>query len=176
MRAYDPDRTSGLPPELEHWLLASPYETWELSFDSLCGQMAQEARMSGVKLFRKQDQDFRFEREEPFSILAFVNSGVTDTMGGGMGVFGAGSDVEWTVTYDELLFIHSGHFTLKVGEAVYRAGPGDTLWIPRDTPLSYVAEEDVWFFFAVYPASSSPSAGKAKRYPDAPPSEKDVRA
>ena len=100
--------------------------------------------MSGVKLFRKQDQDFRFESEEPYSILAFVNSSITDTMGGGMGVFGAGSDVEWTVTYDELLFIHSGHFTLKVGEAVYRAGPGDTLWIPRDTPLSYVAEEDVW--------------------------------
>ena len=128
--------------------------------------------MSGIKHFRKQDQDFRFEGEAPFSILAFVNSSITDTMGGGMGVFGAGSDVEWTVTYDEILFIHSGHFTLKVGGVVYRAGPGDTLWIPRDTPLSYVAEEDVWFFFAVYPASSSPSAGKAKRYPDAPPQKR----
>ena len=49
-----------------------------------------------------------------------------------MGVFGAGCDIEWTVTYDELLFIHSGHFTLKVGRAAYRRGPGDTLWFPRE--------------------------------------------
>lgn len=127
--------------------------------------------MSGVKLFRKEDQDFGFEGELPAAIHAFVNAGNSSTMGGGMGVFGAGCDIEWTVTYDELLFIHKGNFTLKVGEAVFRAGPGDTLWIPRDTPLSYVAEEDVWFFFAVYPAASSPSAAVAKRYPEAPPQE-----
>ena len=125
--------------------------------------------MSTVELFRKQDQDFSFEGALPASILAFVNASNSSTMGGGMGVFGAGCDVEWTVTYDEFLFIHAGHFTLKVGDKIYAAGPGDTLWIPRDTPLSYVAEEDVWFFFAVYPAASSPSAGKTTRYPDAPP-------
>ena len=125
--------------------------------------------MSGVKLFRKQDQDFSFEGEMPESHAAFVNAGNSSTMGGGMSLFGAGCDYEWTVTYDEILFIHSGNLRLKVGDEVYCAGPGDTLWIPRDTPLSYVAEEDVWFFFAVCPATNSPAASKTKRYPDAPP-------
>jgi len=125
--------------------------------------------MSGVKLFRREDQDFSYSGEVPASVLAFVNAGNSDTMGGGFGVFGAGCDVEWTVTYDEFIFIHQGRFKLAVGDDVYHAGPGDTLWIPKDTPLSYVADEDVWFFFAVYPAVASPSASQAKDYPAAPP-------
>lgn len=125
--------------------------------------------MSGVKLFRREDQDFSYSAEDNCSIHAFVNSGNSDGMGGGFGVFGAGSDMKWTVTYDEFLFIHSGSFQLKVGDEIYDAGPGDTLWIPKDTPLSYITEEDVWFFFAVSPASKSPSASIPKVYPDAPP-------
>ena len=128
--------------------------------------------MSGVKLFRAGDQDFSYAGDVPASVLAFVNAGNSDTMGGGYGVFGAGCDIEWTVTYDEFIFIHKGKFKLRVGDDVYPAGPGDTLWIPKDTPLSYVADEEVWFFFAVYPATSSPSASKTTVYPDAPP-EKD---
>ena len=128
--------------------------------------------MSGVKLFRREDQDFDYDRDstdEPFRISAFVNAAYSETLGGGLGVFGAGTDVAWTVTYDEILFIHSGQFQLKIGDEVFHAGPGDTLWIPKDTPLSYVAEEEVWFFFAVYPASESPSASIPRVYPDAPP-------
>jgi ethanolamine utilization protein EutQ len=125
--------------------------------------------MSDVKLFRREDQDFSYKGDIPAAVLAFVNAGNSDTMGGGFGVFGAGIDMEWTVTYDEFIFIHSGEFQLKIGDEVFDAGPGDTLWIPKDTPLFYVAEEDVWFFFAVYPATSSPSASVPNVYPDAPP-------
>jgi ethanolamine utilization protein EutQ len=130
--------------------------------------------MSGVKLFRREDQDFSYKddlpvNQEPYSILAFVNASNSDTMGGGFGMFGTGSNIEWTVTYDELLFIHSGQFQLKIGDEIFHAGPGDTLWIPKDTPLTYIAEEDVWFFFAVYPFSKSPSGSLSKVYPDAPP-------
>ena len=124
--------------------------------------------MSNVKLYRKQDQDFRFEGENPESHRAFVNAGNSSTMGGGMSVFGAGCDYEWTVTYDEILFIHEGNLKLKVGDEVFSASPGDTFWIPRDTTVTYLAEEDVWFFFAVFPATSSPAASKVERYPDAP--------
>ncbi len=125
--------------------------------------------MSGVKLFRREDQDFTYRDDMPASVLALVNAGNSDTMGGGLGVFGAGCDIEWEVTYDEFLFIHQGNFKLRIGDEVFEAGPGDTLWIPRNTPLSYVAEEDVWFFFAVYPAVNSPSASQAIAYPSAPP-------
>lgn len=128
--------------------------------------------MSAVKLFRREDQDFSYEgnlADAPYCISAFVNASNSETMGGGFGVFGAGSNVEWTVTYDEFLFIHSGQFQLKIGDEIFHAGPGDTLWIPKDTPLTYIAEEDVWFFFAVYPFSKSPSGSLSIVYPDAPP-------
>ena len=125
--------------------------------------------MSGVQLFRREDQDFSYTAEDNCSILAMVNAGNSDGVSGGFGVFGAGTKEEWTVTYDEILFIHSGQFQLKIGDEIYHAGPGDTLWIPKDTPLTYIAEEDVWFFFAVSPANASPSASIPNVYPDAPP-------
>ena len=128
--------------------------------------------MPGVKLFRREDQDFSYDSglaDEPYCISAFVNASNSETMGGGFGVFGVGSDVKWTVTYDEFLFIHSGQFQLKIDDEIFHAGPGDTLWIPKDTSLTYIAEEEVWFFFAVYPFSESPSASLPKVYPDAPP-------
>lgn len=124
--------------------------------------------MSDVKLFRAQDQDFTYAEGANEAVYAFVNSGISDGMGGGYGVFGAGTDMEWTITYDEFLFIHKGNFQLKVGDEVFHAGPGDTLWIPKDTPLSYVCDEDVWFFFAVNPAANSPSASQAITYPTHP--------
>ena len=125
--------------------------------------------MSKAKLYRKQDQDFRFEGKNPEAHRAFVNVGNSDTMGGGMSVIGAGCNYEWTVTDDEILFVYEGKLELKVGSKIFSAGPGDTLWIPRNTTVTYHAEEDVWFFFAVFPATNSPAAGKVQSYPDSPP-------
>ena len=123
--------------------------------------------MAEVKLFRKADQDFTLN-DAGAAVHALVNAGFSDAMGAGIGVF-EGCEMEWTVTYDELLFIHEGNFTLRVGDAAYNAGPGDTLWIPKDTPLVYEAKEKVTFFYAVYPASASPSASQTTAYPTAPP-------
>jgi len=134
-----------------------------------------EDRMSGVKLYRREDQDFSFKGDSsvkgyvPASYLAFANAGNSDTMGGGLAVFGAGSHLETKIDNDELLFIHTGQLDIKIGNEIFQAGPGDTLWIPKDTSLTYIAEEDVWFFFAVYPFSGSPAASVTKAYPDTPP-------
>lgn len=125
--------------------------------------------MSEVMLFRRADQDLAPAEDTRAAVLALVNAGNSDTMGAGIGVFDAGSDIQWTVTYDEVLFIHDGDFRLKVGDAVYHAGPGDTLWIPANTPLAYQADSPVTFFYAVYPAHNSPSAGQPHDYPTAPP-------
>ena len=125
--------------------------------------------MSTGRLFKRGDQDFTPKEGRTAAVLAMVNAGNSTTMGGGLGVFRAGTDVDWTVTYDEFLFIHEGEIQLKIRDQIYDAGPGDTLWIPADTPLSYIAERDVWFFFSVYPAVNSPSASQAIDYPEAPP-------
>ena len=120
-----------------------------------------------VKLFRKADQDLA--PNNGAAVLALVNSGFSEALGGGVGTF-EDCAIEWTVTYDEILFIMDGNFTLRVGDDAIRAGPGDVLWIPKDTALVYEADEKVTFFFAVYPATGSPSASKPIAYPTAGPS------
>jgi ethanolamine utilization protein EutQ (cupin superfamily) len=122
--------------------------------------------MAEVKLFREQDQ--KFTMEDGAAVLALVNAGNSPAMGAGIGIF-EDCRIEWTVTYDEVLFIHKGNFRLRVGKDVYHAGPGDTLWIPANTALVYEADAPVTFFYAVYPATKSPSAMKHVTYPSAPP-------
>jgi len=119
--------------------------------------------MSEVQLFCKKDQNFNLG-EINACVNALVNVGNSTTMGGGIGVFGAGSNMEWTVTYDEILFIHDGDFELQVGDVKYLAGPGDVLWVPSGTALIYKAEKDVTFFYAVSPVSNSPSTSTAQSF------------
>jgi ethanolamine utilization protein EutQ len=97
-----------------------------------------------------------------------VNRRVSTGMGAGIGVF-ENCAIEWTVTYDEVLFIKEGNFTLRVAGKAYRAGPGDILWIPKDTPLVYEAGERVVFFYAVYPVDKSPSTSKTIEFPTTAP-------
>lgn len=121
-----------------------------------------------VQLFRKSDQPFDLSNDNKASVLALVNVSNSDSLGAGIGIFDAGCNIPWTVTYDEVLFIHEGNFKLRVGEEVFNAGPGDTLWIPANTELVYDAPERVTFFYAVSPVSNSPSTGVAKTFPDTP--------
>ncbi len=120
-----------------------------------------------VKLFRKAEQDFTPRDGE--AVLGLVNTSYSETLGAGIGTF-EDCAYEWTVTYDEVLFIMEGELTLRVGDDAYRAGPGDVLWIPKDTALVYEAGEKVTFFYAVCPVDKSPSTSKPTDYPTAGPS------
>ncbi len=124
--------------------------------------------MAGVKLFRKADQDLT-PNERGGAVRGLINPTISDAMGGGIGTFEDCANA-WTVTYDEVLFIMEGELTLRVGDNAYRAGPGDVLWIPKDTALVYEAGEKVTFFYAVCPVDKSPSTSKPIDYPAAGPS------
>ena len=125
--------------------------------------------MPDVKLFRKSDQPFDLPNDMKASVLALVNVSTSETLGAGIGIFDAGCQVPWTVTYDEVLFVHQGHFKLRVGDDVFNAGPGDVLWIPAHTELVYDAPKAVTFFYAVYPVTESPSTSVANDFPTSPP-------
>lgn len=124
--------------------------------------------MAGVKLFRKADQDLT-PNERGGAFCSLINPTISDAMGGGIGTF-EDCAFETTVTCDEVLFIHEGEMTLRVGDDNYVAGPGDVLWIPKDTTLVYIADAKVTFFYAVFPATGSPSARQEIEYPTAGPS------
>jgi ethanolamine utilization protein EutQ len=123
--------------------------------------------MTDVKLFRQRDLDLT-PGQDGIVTVPVVNHGYSAAMGAGIGVFRE-CRIEWTVTYDEVLFIKDGNFTLRVGDKVYRAGPGDMLWIPKDTALVYEADAPVTFFYAVCPVDKSPSTSKTTAYPTSPP-------
>ena len=125
--------------------------------------------MAPVQLFRKDDQPFNLPNDDKASVLALVNVSNSESLGAGIGIFDAGCEVAWTVTYDEVLFIHEGQFKLRVGDDVFNAGPGDTLWIPAGTELVYDAPDAVTFFYAVSPVANSPSTGVAHSFPQSPP-------
>ena len=124
--------------------------------------------MQNVKLFKKSSLDFTAD-EYHSSINALVNVGNSSHLGAGIGTFSAGCNMEWTVNYDEVLFIHSGLFELRVENKAYLAEPGDILWIPANTALTYKADEDVTFFYAVYPVEKSPSTNTDIKHPESTP-------
>jgi len=123
--------------------------------------------VSDVKLFRARDLDLTPD-DKGIVTAPVVNRRVSTGLGAGIGVF-ENCAIEWTVTYDEVLFIKDGNFTLRIDGKAYRAGPGDILWIPKDTPLVYEARERVVFFYAVYPADKSPSTSKTIEFPTTAP-------
>jgi len=117
-----------------------------------------------VKLFRKADQDLT-PGENGAAVHGLVNTSFSRQMGAGIGVF-EDCSMEWTVTYDEILFILEGQFRLKTRVGTFHAGPGDTLWIPKDTWVVYEADAPVTFFYAVSPITGSPTTSIAQSYPE----------
>jgi len=123
--------------------------------------------MTGVQLFRKSDQDL-VPGPSGAAVQGLVNTSFSQRLGAGIGVF-QDCAMEWTVSYDEVLFILEGEFRLKTHEGTFHAGPGDTLWIPEGTWMVYTADAPVTFFYAVAPADRSLSTQIAKAHPTALP-------
>ncbi|MFZ1725374.1 MAG: cupin domain-containing protein [Albidovulum sp.] len=123
--------------------------------------------MPEVKMFRRSDQDL-VPGDAGAAVQGLVNTSFSTRLGAGIGVF-ENCEMEWTVTYDEVLFILEGEFQLKTKGGTFHAGPGDTLWIPEGTWLIYTATAPVTFFYAVSPVDGSPTTGIAKSHPMAKP-------
>ena len=60
--------------------------------------------------------------------------------------------LEWTVKYDEILFVVSGRIKVHTPEGILDAKANDSIWLPKGTPLTYEAE-DALVLFAIHPAN-----------------------
>ena len=63
------------------------------------------------------------------------------------------SQLPWHVTYDEIDYVIEGEFVLKVNEQVFHAGPGDVLYIPKDSQVVFASPSTCTVFYAIYPAN-----------------------
>lgn len=84
------------------------------------------------------------------AIAREINAACSRTMGAGIEYL-ENVTIEWTVTYDEVLFIHEGRLTIESGGERHDCVPGDIVWLPEGTALKYVAKERVGYFYALYP-------------------------
>ena len=92
--------------------------------------------------------------------IPVVEEDISKTMGAGIDIFEEGCSYEWTVIYDELMFVLEGNFRLVVGDERFECEPGDILWIPNGTPSKYEADGHTVCFYVLYPVDwENPKVG-----------------
>ncbi|MBX3569614.1 MAG: AraC family ligand binding domain-containing protein [Rhizobiaceae bacterium] len=84
------------------------------------------------------------------SIARVVHAGFSRHMGAGVEYL-ENVTIDWTVTYDEILFIKEGRLTLRFDDGEHECEAGDIVWLPEGTHLQYVARERAGYFYALYP-------------------------
>jgi ethanolamine utilization protein EutQ len=94
--------------------------------------------MSETKLFRKEDLDL--EPIDGMKTIGLVNTSFSEGLGAGIGVF-EDCSIPWSITYDEVIYILEGQFTLRVGDNTFKAGLGDVLWI-REIQRSFTKHKN----------------------------------
>lgn len=127
--------------------------------------------MSKAMMFRGNGLDLTVAEGKAGNVVATVNCAVSQTLGGGIGVF-ENCNVPWTVTYDEILYGIEGVLEIHTAEGIHEVGPGDIMWLPAGTELAYVATKPAKFFFAVAPCTKSTSGSSTVAHLPVPPRKK----
>jgi ethanolamine utilization protein EutQ len=108
--------------------------------------------MSGLKHFKYGEMRFGTTQvgDQQTAITRLINAELSSTMGAGIERLEK-TRLEWTVTYDEVLFIREGELSVVSGGKTHRCRAGDIVWIPNGTTLIYDAPEACEYFYALYP-------------------------
>jgi ethanolamine utilization protein EutQ (cupin superfamily) len=106
-----------------------------------------------VRMFRVRDAQPPIEGKGT-AVTQYIDDADGSTFAGGLVIF-ENTNMDWTVWYDELLFCHrvEGSFAVVVAGQHYDLGPGDSLWLPARTALTYLCEGRSWLFFSIGPAN-----------------------
>lgn len=115
--------------------------------------MTSEAQMQKALRFGYDDLPWTSARTATGDtrIARVVNAAISKELGAGIEVL-ENVSIHWTVTYDEVLFIHAGEMTIATGGERLACGPGDIVWLPRGTTLEYDATTGrCAYFYALHP-------------------------
>jgi ethanolamine utilization protein EutQ len=63
------------------------------------------------------------------------------------------SELPWKMTYDEVNYVIEGDYVLKVDGQVFRAKPGDVLYIPKGSQAVFSSPTFAKVFYVTYPAN-----------------------
>lgn len=62
------------------------------------------------------------------------------------------AEIPWQVRYDELILVIEGEISIQTPQGLLVAGPKDTIWLPKGTPVTYMSK-DALVFYSLQPAS-----------------------
>ena len=109
--------------------------------------------MSGARVFHRKDMVLT-EAVTPTgtaSIARLINNSISQHIGAGIEYL-ENVTIDWTVTYDEVLFILEGSLTIEFAEdECHVCSTGDIVWLPQGTHLKYIAKDRAGYFYALYP-------------------------
>ena len=58
----------------------------------------------------------------------------------------------WSLDYDEIDYVISGHLTICYGDCTVTAGPGEVILIPKGSSIKFSVPEKARFLYVTYPA------------------------
>lgn len=95
-------------------------------------------------------------------IARAVNDSISNTIGAGLERFVDVFD-NWTLTYDEVIFIHNGAMRMTVDGQIYDCKAGDILWMTNGSELIYDCRGGrCEFFYALYPVDWAKQQGRVE--------------
>ncbi|WP_119391971.1 cupin domain-containing protein [Taklimakanibacter lacteus] len=109
--------------------------------------------MTEARVFKREEMTFRpaVTATGTTSIARVVNGAVSRHMGGGIEYL-ENVTIDWTVTYDEILFVFEGSLTVVLDDQEVRdCHAGDIVWLPEGTHLKYIAHGRAGYFYALHP-------------------------
>lgn len=106
-----------------------------------------------ARVNRFEDMTFapRFAYPEMCSVVEVAGLADLSELSGGFARF-TDAQIEWQVRYDELILVIEGTFSAQTPAGLLTAGPKDTIFLPKGTPVTYISK-DALVFYALQPAS-----------------------
>ena len=105
-----------------------------------------------VELFRIEDVTAWVQHTDRQIFLADVkDSSNSAAMSVWFGRYGAGASNDWTVTYDEMIVVISGRYTVRGEDGAKTAGPGEVIFLTKGSKVTYSADEQTTVVGATYP-------------------------
>jgi ethanolamine utilization protein EutQ len=62
-------------------------------------------------------------------------------------------EMQWTLTYDEIDIVLEGELVITRGAEQVRGGPGDVIYIPKGSSITFGTPSQTRFVYVVYPVN-----------------------
>lgn len=113
--------------------------------------------MAEIKCFKAADRVFETYMGDPqvpernyARIAKLIGPEISQSMGGGVVTYRK-LTAPWSLPFDEIVVVLDGAFRVTAGGVAHDCVPGDVLWFPAHTPLTYEVEDFVTVFYAKHP-------------------------